>query len=99
MEYKNGVLFVRLIGSLNKLTANKLVDVLIPIINKHGIKNMVYNFSDLKSIDNHGNNALLEGYNAIINNYGKVLVVNNRFNLENFKEVKDELSALNILKI
>lgn len=99
MEYKSGVLFVRLIGSLNKLTSYKLTDTLIPIIISQGIKNLVYNFDELKSIDEVGKNTLLLGYNAILNNNGKVLVVNNRFNLEYFKEVNNELSALNILKI
>ena len=45
MEYKSGVLFVRLIGSLNKLTSYKLVDTLIPIIVSQGIRNLVYNFN------------------------------------------------------
>ena len=99
MEYKSGVLFVRLMGSLNKLTSYKLVDTLIPIIESQGIKNLVYNFTELNSIDEVGSNTLLLGYNAILNNNGKVLVVNNRFNLEYFKEVNNELSALNILKI
>lgn len=99
MEYKSGVLFVRLIGSLNELTADKLSSTLIPIIVSKGIKNLVYNFSELNSIDEVGSKTLLLGYNAILNNNGKVLVVNNRFNLEHYKEVNNELSALNILKI
>ena len=99
MEYKSGILFVRLIGSLNEKTSNKLVETLIPIIVSQGIKNLVYNFSELNSIDEVGNKSLLLGYNAILNNNGNVLVVNNRFNLKYFKEVKNELSALNILKI
>lgn len=99
MEYKSGVLFVRLIGSLNKLTANKLTDTLIPIIISQGIKNLVYNFNELQSIDETGFKTLLLGYNAILNNNGNLLVVNNRFNLEYFKEVKNELSALKILQI
>lgn len=99
MEYKSGVLFVRLIGSLNKLTSSKIVDTLIPIIVSQGIKNLVYNFNELSSIDEVGFKTLLLGYNAIINNNGNVLVVNNRFNLEYFKEVNNELSALKILKV
>ena len=99
MEYKSGVLFVRIIGSLNVFTSSKLEESLIPIIITQGIKNLVYNFSDLKSIDEVGNKTLLLCYNAILNNNGKVLVVNNKFNLEYFKEVDNELSALNILKI
>ena len=99
MEYISGVLFVRIIGSLNKLTSSKLVDILIPIIISQGIKNLVYNFDELDSIDEVGGKSLLLGYNAILNNNGKVLVINNKFNLEYFKEVDNELSALNILKI
>ena len=99
MEYKSGVLFVRIIGSLNVFTSIKLEESLIPIIISQGIKNLVYNFSELKSIDEVGNKTLLLCYNAILNNNGKVLVVNNKFNLEYFKEVDNELSALNILKI
>ena len=99
MEFNSGILFVRLIGSLNKLTSNKLSDILIPIIVNQGIKYLVYNFNELTSIDEVGLNTLLLTYNEIINNHGSILVVNNHFNLEYFKEVEDELSALKILKV
>jgi len=99
MEYKYGVLFVRLKGSLNSITSNKFLNNLIPIITKQGIKNLVYNFSDLVSIDDVGNKSLLMGYDAILNNNGNVLVVENRFHLKYFKETKNELTALEILKV
>ena len=97
MEYKKGVLFVRLIGSLNELSAHKLLDTLIPIIVKYGIKYLVYNFNELVSIDDIGKKSLLLGYNAILNNNGNVL--NNRFRFDCFKETKNELTALDILKV
>ena len=99
MEYKKGVLFVRLMGSLNELNAHKLLDTLLPIVVKQGIKYLVYNLDELISIDDVGKKSLLLGYNAILNNKGNVLVVNNRFNLEHFKETKNELTALEILKV
>ena len=99
MEYRSGVLFVRLEGSLNKLTKDKLTNLLIPKIKKYGIKNLVYNLDLLTSIDEIGYKTLLMGYDEIINNSGDVLIVNNRFNLKFFKEVNNELSALKILKI
>ena len=99
MEYNSGILFVRLSGSLNKLTTNKLYKTLIPVVKNNGIKNLVYNLDKLDSIDDVGINALLEGYNAVLYNYGNVLVVKNKFNLKYLKEVNNELSALNILKI
>ena len=99
MEFNSGVLFVRLIGSLNKLTLNKFNNTLIPLIKNNGIKNLVYNFDNLKSIDKEGFNTLLNSYNEVIENSGKILVVKNRLNLKFFKEVDNELSALDILKI
>ncbi len=99
LEYVNGILFVRLIGSLNKLTCNKLINTIIPMISNNGVKNLVYNFDELDSIDRYGFKALLLGYNKILDNNGNVLVVNNKFKLEYFKEVNNELSALKILKI
>ena len=99
MEYNSGILFVRLIGSLNKLTLNKINNTIIPIIKDNGIKNLVYNFDRLKSIDEYGFKSLLNSYYEVLNNSGKVLVVNNRFKLKFFKEVDNELSALNILRI
>lgn len=97
MEYIKGVLFVRLKGSLNSSNASKLIDNLIPILIKHGIKKLVYNLSELSSIDEVGTKSLFMGYNTILNNYGNVLVINNKFRIKYFKEVKDELSALMIL--
>lgn len=98
MEFNSGILFVRFIGSLNRLTNDKIID-LISIIKRSGIKYLVYNFDNLESIDDIGYKSLLLCYNEIINNNGNLLVVNNKFNLENMKEVNNELSALKILKI
>ena len=99
MEYNSGILFVRLIGSLNKLSLHIIDNKLIPIVKNNGIKKLVYNFDMLKSIDKEGFKSLLQCYNEVINNSGEVLVVNNKFKLLFFKEVDNELSALNILKI
>ena len=99
MEYNSGILFVRLKGSLNKLTTYKLKNKLFPIIKFNGIKNLVYNLEYLNYIDEEGFKTLLLGYDEIINNNGNVLIVNNKFNLKYFKEVNNELSALKILKV
>lgn len=99
MEFINGILFVRVNGSLKKTTINIFNDKLIPIIKDNGIKNLVYNFDKLICIDEDGFNSLLNTYNEILNNNGNLLVVNNKFKLKYFKEVNNELSALKILKI
>ena len=99
MEYNRGILFVRLKGSLNKLTSYKLINSIVSTIKNCGIKNLVYNFERLESIDNDGYKTLLLSYDEIIKNKGTILVINNRFNLMHFKEVDNELSALKILQV
>ncbi len=99
LEFIRGILFVRLKGALTQITADKLNDTLIPIIINNGIKNLVYNINELKSIDEIGKKILLMGNNAVLNNKGKVLMVNNKFDIENIREISSELVALDILKV
>ena len=100
MEYRKGILFVRLKGNLNANTAPRFEEYAIPIIKDYGIKYMVYNLSELVSIDNHGEDALLEGSKWVKTNDGKVLLVNNNINTQlNFDKISNELVALDLLKI
>ena len=80
-------------------TSNKLIDTIIPTIKDYGIKNIVYNFEYLSSIDEIGYKSLLLTYDEIINNKGCILVVSNKFNLRYFREIDNELSALKILRV
>lgn len=70
LEYKCGILYVRLSGNLNKRTSSKLNRYLIPVIMKHGIKFLVYNLNELRSIDKIGRKALINGNKAINSNKG-----------------------------
>lgn len=100
MEYRKGILFVRLKGNLNASTAPKFMEYTLPIIKEYGIKYLVYNLNDLLSIDNIGENALLEGQNEISVNNGKVLLVNNNVNTSvKLENIKDELKALELLRV
>ncbi len=98
MEIRNGILFVRFDGVINKNTFSKLNN-LISMIKYYGIRYLVYNFSNLLSIDKNGYKSLLNGYDAVVNNSGKVYVVENQFNLDYFVSVKNELAALKLLNI
>ena len=44
LEYKNGILFARLKGILNRKNSYKINNYLNPVIKKHEIKYLVYNF-------------------------------------------------------
>ena len=53
-EYRNGIMFVRLKGYLNKNTIEKLDKKVTNVIDKMGIRNIVLNVTDLKQIDCKG---------------------------------------------
>lgn len=48
LEYKNGILFARLKGILNRKNSYKINNYLNPVIKKHEIKYLVYNFEDFE---------------------------------------------------
>lgn len=100
MEYRKGILFVRLKGNLNANTAPKFEEYALPIIKDYGIKYIVYNLSELVCLDSRGEKALIKGGDEAKINDGKVLIVNNNINscLE-YDKISNELVALDLLKV
>ena len=100
MEYRKGILFIRLKGNLNAYTAPKFESYTLPVIKDYGIRYVVYNLSELVSLDKRGEDALHKGGLECDKNNGKVLIVNNSINscLE-FDKIKSELMAMELLKV
>lgn len=105
LEYVKGILFVRINGNLNRRTAHKLNNYLIPVILKHRIKFLVYNLYDLNNIDIVGKNALIKGAKAVLANNGKSLICeiprDLEINLKNIaiEKTKNELTAIDLINI
>lgn len=74
LEYKKGVLFARLKGTLNKRGSLKINTYLNPVIKKHNVKYLVYNFKDLKMIDEIGIEAIINSKRYIKENKGTIKV-------------------------
>ena len=108
-EFRKGILFVRLRGHLNKDTINKLNKKVTNVVKDNGIRNIVFNFTNLKSIDIKGINALFYNYELCKNNQGRSLMCGNnnkiskkikKSRLINYVyEIPDELSAIKILNL
>lgn len=108
-EFRKGILFVRLRGTLNKNTISKLNKKVTNIVKNNGIHNVVFNFSDLKSIDIKGINAIFYNYELCRKNKGKSFICGNNDNIRlkikksrlvNYVyETTDELNAMRILNI
>lgn len=100
MEYRKGILFVRLKGNLNANTSGKFLEYVIPIIKDYGIRYVVYNLSELVSLDEMGENALRSAGEEAKANQGRVLIVNNKINSSlDYDKVSNELVALNTINV
>lgn len=109
IEFRKGILFVRLIGELTKNTVSILENEVIDLIETNGIRNVVFNIENLEYIDLRGINYLLYTYEVCKNNHGRSLLcgINSEVKdkiktsrlLNYMIETKDELSALKIMNI
>ena len=73
MEYRKGVLFIRLIGELIESTIPVLEQEVTHIMKDYGIGNIVFNVEGLEVIDMKGINALLKHYELAKDSHGKVM--------------------------
>lgn len=108
-EFRKGILFVRLKGHLNKDTIDKLNKKVTNVIKDNGIRNVVFNFSNLKSIDMKAINIIFYNYELCRNNEGRSFMCGNNDNIRNklkksrlinyVYETTDELTATRILNL
>ena len=100
MEFRKGILFVRLKGNLTKYTYECLEKYLLPVIDKNGIKYLVYNLEGVTLMDNYGKTALKKGIEAACINQGEGALCNAKNTLrDEFKVFDNELTALTKLQI
>ena len=65
LEYRKGVLFVRLDGNLTRKNTYKLNNYLTPVLLKHRIKFLVYNLFSVMKVDESGLDSLLRTKQAM----------------------------------
>jgi len=106
MEFKKGILFVRLKGILNGDTCITLKHELNELISINGIKYVLINLKELEYMDNYGINTIISNYNCILKNNGKLLLcgIGRLFEKEksvpnNLYQIRDEGSAFNLIHI
>jgi len=108
-EFRRGVLFIRLRGVLTKKTVKKLDSDVTTLIRDNGIRNVVFNVSELSRIDLKGISRLFYNYEICKMNRGVSLLccVDNDNIHEKIKstrllkymvDVHDELSAFSFIE-
>ena len=109
LEYKRGILFLRLNGILNNRTAFILEDAIKNVVYKGGIKYLLINFEKLYEIDEKGISTIINSYKEYLESNGKLLICGyndkTKISIEN-SELKDlalvtpnEIGAFNIINI
>lgn len=93
LEFRKGILFIRLNGELTKKTVSQLEEEVTKKIKKSGIQNIVFNIEKLINIDLKGINALFYTYELCQQNHGKSLLCG----IQN-TEIKVKLEKSRLLK-
>lgn len=106
MEFKQGILMVRLKGVLTKETVHLLEKDLELVIKDNGIKYMLLNLKQIDYIDKIGLETIRKSYNYIVENSGKLIVcgINKLFYYnnaitENLYQINEEITAYEIINI
>jgi len=110
MEFRKGILFVRLDGSLNKDNSNQLQNNLFELVKNNAIKYIVLNVEGLSSIDKIGIKSIRKNYEEIAKNKGKFVIcgmnhedvkksIKNSNLYRHLYETSDELGAFNLIHI
>lgn len=76
MEFKKGILFIRLAGNLTKSSNSEFRNTVFPIVLKNEFKYIVLNFLNLNSIDEIGIKSLVDLNNIAESWKGKTSICN-----------------------
>lgn len=100
MEYRKGILFIRLKGELTRFNYQSLNDYLLSLIDDQGIRYIVLNLKYLNLIDNYGKATLKTIISETTRNNGKGLICHSKIRFDDtIRIIDNELSALNIIKV
>ena len=106
MEIRRGILFVRLIGNLNKETAKYFKEEVSNLVEEKGIKYLVINLSNINNIDDVGADLIVNEYRYIAKIDGKVVICGIDEEKQKLKEFfkgihksDNELQAFSIINI
>ncbi|MBS7021383.1 MAG: STAS domain-containing protein [Firmicutes bacterium] len=110
MEFRKGILFVRLRGELTDHTVDVMNREVTKTVEDYGIGNLVFNISDLNKIDEIGIQSILNNSELAKRSKGRALlcgisnlelkqVLKRNQVFKYMNETSDELTALSIIHV
>lgn len=110
MEFRKGILFVRLSGELTKDTVDVMNREVTKTVEEYGIGNVVFNISELEKVDDAGMDAMVESSKLAKRSKGRALLcgisnlelkqmLKKKQVFQYMNETSDELTALSIIHV
>ena len=97
---KRGILFITLRGSFTEKMVSKFQQEVTLFIQKIGIKNTIFNLSELNSISQKGLNELIKCYKWTIKNHGETTIwASPQTYLELNKTILNKITTINTLSL
>ena len=93
IEFRKGILFIRLNGALIRRNINKFESEILPVILKQGLKYVVINLENLEYLDKNGRTSFCNMSEEIKNMIKNTNIYDKFFNTNN------ELTALELFKL
>ena len=99
MEYRKGIVFLRLKGNLTKRTSYKLEDYVNEIVLDQGLNNFVLNLNDLKDTDLKGVSTIYYTFDLIKKHKGEIFIcLKNNEHLKNILKKQKVLNYIDIIE-
>lgn len=111
MEFARGMLFIRLMGVLNKKTSSELKKTIEKMVEEEGIRYFVLNLESLDYIDEEGIKLIINCYFNIVLKEGKLVICGYDSHIQkevgkdleqafqNIENSTNELAALHLINI
>lgn len=109
LEFRKGILFIRLQGALYQSNIYKLKEV-TTLLQDNGIYHIVLNLKQLEKIDNYGIDALYEIYQLVQKKEGNVLfcleqnerlihILSHSYLKKYMKTIRSEIDAFSVMSL
>lgn len=101
MEFRKGILFVRLKGVLNELTSKELTKKIDNLVKEKGIKYFTFNLEGVDEISLEGIDTIKHNYQQILSFDGKLVLcgVKNEGIKSIFEDVYQSSSELGVFQM
>lgn len=74
MEFRRGILFIRLNGILNAITSKELTEKINIFVKEKGVKYFTFNLEGLEQITKEGIETIKENYHQIVSFQGNLVL-------------------------